>query len=200
MALRTVGTGASLPIKVGVAQTSSFFTVQSGYMRVVAKGSGAHVTIGTDASAAITDLYIHAGPEGETLSMTKASQRVVGISTGTTTVLTAPEGTHMPFVPGDIVTVEFGSNASVDTNYSAKLTGGVSVLSVDNNIPNVISDNFARSNITVAADTSGIITAFNSAADSTVRKVLKLSCIAATGEGAANSVFHFQQVQTTGSA
>ena len=55
-------------------------------------------------SAVVTDFVVTCG-EPEELKMTKGSQRVVGITTGTSTILTCPEGTQMPFAVGDRVTL-----------------------------------------------------------------------------------------------
>ena len=194
MALRTVGNGSSLPI-VSTAQTSAAFTVQSNVVKIVAKGAGAHVKIDSTAFPAATtsDFYVHAGGVGESLAQTKGSQRVVGITTGATTILEAPEGTAMPFHVGEFVTLDTAN----DANYTTILNH-VEVTAVQQHIPTFDGSGLSRSNITVSANTSGIITAFNSASHATVSRSHKISCVAATGEG--TGVLHFQQVQTTGSA
>ena len=80
------------------------------------KRSNAHVAINTGTIATNEDFFITAGEE-ETISITKGSQAVVGITNGSTTILEDPEGTQMPFIIGDYVTLDTN-----DTNYTTKLS------------------------------------------------------------------------------
>ena len=195
MTLRTVGAGASL-VLTGTATTSGAFNIQSGVMRIVAKGASAHVAIGTEPVADNSSFFIHAG-EDEQLQMTKASQVIAGITTGTTTVIQAPEGMQMPFNIADRVTLD--ANDASDANYATKISY-VKVIAVDNDIPNPFGDSRKNCNVTVAADTSGIITAYNSKNNSgTLSKQLKLSTVIADGETASSTnSLYFQQVHRTG--
>ena len=103
MAHRPVGAGISLTTSATSGMTTSFIA-QSNVLRVVAVTSGAFVAIGTNPTAATTDYCIPAGTSA-TLAMTKASNRVAGITTGTTTIIDCPEGTQAPFGVGDYVTL-----------------------------------------------------------------------------------------------
>ena len=103
MAHRPVGAGISLTTSATSGMTTSF-TVQSDVLRVVAVTNGAFVAIGTNPTATTADYYVPAGSSA-TLAMTKASNRVVGITTGTTTIVDVPEGTQVPFGVGDYVTL-----------------------------------------------------------------------------------------------
>ena len=114
MAHRTVGIGTSIAL-TGTATTSNAFKVQSNVLRIVATGGNAYVAIGTDPVATAAD-YLVTSNQPETLAMLKQSQRVVGITTGTTTVLEAPEGTQMPFNLGDRVTLDAPA-ALIDSNW-----------------------------------------------------------------------------------
>jgi len=185
MAHRPVGSGTSISTSSTAALTTSF-SVQSDVLRVVALGANAFVAIGTDPSATLTDYLIPAGADA-TLALTKASQRVVGITTGTTTVLTCPEGTQMPFGVGDRVTL---SNANF-AEYNS-LINHAKVLSV--NTTSSFNGNFQTS-ITVEVNTSAITTAF-SASDATLRNSLRVSALT---NGGAGSIF-LQQVQLSGQA
>ena len=152
MTVRTVGIGSSVPLN-STAKISNAFNVQSNVMRIVAKGASAHVAINTGTAATNLDFFILGGEE-ESISITKGSQAVVSITTGSTTILEAPEGTQMPFIIGDYVTLDTAN----DTNYTT-LIKHVKVTDVNNNMPYGASG-FARSRITVDADTSGITTAY----------------------------------------
>ena len=190
MTVRTVGIGSSVPIN-STAKISSAFNVQSNVMRIVAKGKNAHVAINTGTAATNEDFFITAGEE-ETISITKGSQAVVSITNGSTTILEAPEGTQMPFIIGDYVTLDTAN----DTNYTT-LIKHVKVTDVNNNMPYGASG-FARSRITVDADTSGITTAYRSNSGGSVVTSLKLSAKLADGETASSTAaLYFQQVQRT---
>ena len=126
MTVRTVGIGSSVPLNA-TAKLSNAFNVQSTVMRIVAKGASAHVAITTGPLATNTDFFILGGEE-EQIALTKGSQVVVGITTGTTTILEAPEGTQMPFIIGDYVTLDTANDAEVQMadSFASKLilTGG----------------------------------------------------------------------------
>ena len=186
MAHRAVGAGKSIATS-GTASTTAAFSVQSSVFRIAAIGADAMVAIGADPVATTTDYYIPAGTVS-TLGVTKASQRVVGITTGTSTIIDCPEGTQFPFGVNDRVTLE-GSN--FDSNYST-LINNSKVISV--NTTSGI-DGYFMTRITVDADTSGIITAFSSQ-DASLRNSLRVSAITYGGSGS----IHVQQVQITGVA
>ena len=122
MAYRTVGAGQSIAL-TGTATTSTAFKVQSNVLRIVASGAHAYVAIGTDPVATTTDFLVSSG-EPESLAMLKMSQRVVGITTidGCKTVLSAPEGTQMPFNLGDRVVLDYEGDSTNDSNYTTKIS------------------------------------------------------------------------------
>ncbi len=185
MAHRPVGAGVSVSTSTVAAATTSF-PIQSDTLRVVALGANAFVSVGTNPTATLADYLIPAGTSA-TLALTKASQRVIGITTGTTTVITCPEGTQMPFGVGDKVTLSGANFAQYNT-----LITDVEVLSVNTNTS--YNGNFQTS-ITVDANTSGITTAFSSP-DATLRRSNRISAIT---NGGAGSIF-VQQVQISGQA
>mgnify|MGYP003134733574 FL=1 len=97
-----VGNGVSFSTATTSAQ-SSIIAKQSDSLRVVSVTADAHVAIGTNPVAAITDYYIPAGGTA-TLSLgTVKSQKVVGVTTGTSTIIDFPEGTGSAFDVGDVV-------------------------------------------------------------------------------------------------
>jgi hypothetical protein len=187
MAHRPVGAGISLSTTATSGMTTSF-VVQSNVLRVTAVTSGAFVAIGTNPSATIADYYIPAGTSA-TLAMTKASNRVVGITTGTTTIVNFPEGTQAPFGVGDYVTIT-GAN---DSNYNFV---HVPVVSVDTS-SNV--GGYYQSRITLGYNSSGIITAFSPAGAATGASISLSQRLAAKTEGGSGIVYS-QQVQISGQA
>jgi len=192
MAHRTVGAGQSIAL-TGTATTSSAFKVQSNVLRIVATGGNAYVAIGTDPVATASD-YIVTTQGPESLAMLKMSQRVVGITKGTTTVLQAPEGTQMPFNIGDRVTLDFEGNTKNDSNWTT-LISDTKVVGKSRSAG--VSGDFSEK-ITVEANTAGISTAFTPAGNATLFMSNKVSVISPNPTAAA--VVYIQQVQTTGSA
>ena len=187
MTIRPVGAGASVII-AGTATTSSAFRVQSNALRVVAKGKGCHVAIGTDPVATTASFYVAAG-EPETLAMTKASQVVASVTTGSSTVITAPEGTQMPFGIGDRITMVDAN----DSNYNTVISN-TQVTAV--NTTSDISGNF-QSSITVEANTSGISTRFTANSGASVFASQRISVLQGKADAGGGGALYFQQVQNT---
>jgi len=192
MAHRTVGAGQSIAL-TGTATTSSAFKVQSNVLRIVATGANAYVAIGTDPVATTSD-YIVTTQGSESLAMLRMSQRVVGITKGSTTVLEAPEGTQMPFNIGDRVTLDYEGDSTNDSNYTT-LINDTKVVGKSRSAG--ISGDFSEK-ITVEANTAGVSTAFTPTGNATLFLSNKVSVISPNPTAAA--VVYIQQVQTTGSA
>jgi hypothetical protein len=183
MAHRPVGAGSSFNFTAGAATTSSAFSVQSSVLRVVAVGGAAHIAVGSNPSATNSDYYVPSGGTA-TLALTKASNRVVGVTTGATTIVTVPEGTQVPYGPGDYVTLTVTGQTYYNFTHQQ-------VLSVDTSSD---VDGYFQTRMTVNYNSSGIVTAF-SAADATVINSNKVS---AYGVGA--GTLYYQQVQISGDA
>jgi hypothetical protein len=185
MAHRPVGAGSSFNFSAGTATTSSAFTVQSSVLRVVAVGGAAHVAIGTNPTAAVTNYYVAANGTA-TLALTKASNRVVSITKGATTTIDFPEGTQAPFGVGDYVTL----SAANDVNYT-NVISHVPVTSVNTSSG---VNGYHQTRIVVNANTAFITTAFSSADASLVTS----QKIGAYGVG--SGTLYYQQVQISGDA
>lgn len=184
MAHRPIGVGSSFAFTSGVASTSNSFSVQSDVLRVVSVGAASHVSIGTSPSASTSNYYIPAN-QSVTLALTKASNRVVGILTGTTTTVIVPEGTQVPFGVGDYVTLTTSSQSYYNFTH-------VPVLSVDTSSG---VGGYYQTRMTVDYNSSGIVTAFSSNyAD--VRLSQKISALGSGGSG----TLYYQQVQISGQA
>lgn len=184
MAHKPVGAGSSFSFSAGAATTSTAFPIQSNVLRVVAVGAAAHVAIGTEPSATVADYYIPAN-QSVTLALSKASNGVAGITTGTTTIVTVPSGTQVPFGVGDYVTLNVAGQSYYNFTH-------VPVISV--NTSSGVNGYF-QTRMTLGYNSSGIVTAFNSTyAD--VRLSQKISAYGSGGSGA----LYLQQVQISGQA
>ena len=181
MAHRPVGAASSFSFSAGTATTSSSFSVQSSVLRLVAVNAPVHVVIDGNPSATVTDYYVPADTSA-TLALTKATNRVAGITTGATTIVSVPEGTQVPFGVGDFVTL----SGSTYHDFEHK-----EVLSVDTTSN---YEGYFQTRMTVNHDSSGIVTSF-SGEDASVFNSVKVS---AFGKG--TGYLHYQQVQTSGIA
>jgi len=184
MAHRPVGVGSSFSFTAGAASTSpSSFSVQSSVLRVVAANGAAHVLVGGNPSASIADYYIPTN-ESVTLALTKASNRVVGITTGVTTIVTVPQGTQVPFGVGDYVSLTASGQSYY--NFTHK-----EVLSIDTTSN---FDGYFQTKMTVNHNSTGIVTSFSSQ-DALVTLSNKVSAY-----GVGSGTLYYQQVQISGQA
>ena len=118
MAHQPVGAGFSFATSNSSAGQA--FTVQSDTIRVVAKGAGQHVAIGTTGPATTTDYYVPAGGSA-TLSLGRVSSiPAVGIATGQNSVVTLLEGMGNPFKVNDVVIVS-GVTGATGFNTTARV-------------------------------------------------------------------------------
>jgi len=183
MAHRPVGAGSSFVFTAGAASTSSAFSVQSSVLRVVAAGGAAHISVGGTPSATTADYYVPSN-ESVTLALTKASNRVVGVTTGTTTIVTVPEGTQVPFGVGDYVSLSASGQSYYNFTHQR-------VLSVDTSAG---VNGYFHTRMTVNYNSSGIVTAFSSP-DATIVHSNKISAY-----GVGSGAIYYQQVQISGQA
>ena len=183
MAHRPVGAGSSFNFTAGTATTSTSFSVQSSVLRVVSVGGASHIVVGGNPSATTSDYYVPSGGTA-TIGLTKASNRVVGVTTGATTIVTVPEGTQVPFGVGDYVSLAATGQSYYDFTHQE-------VLSVDTTAG---VDGYFQTRMTVNYNSSGIVTSFTSP-DSTVSLSNKVSAY-----GAGSGTLYYQQVQISGDA
>ena len=194
MAYRSVGVGTSvsIPSPAAAAVQTDYFDVQTETIRINAVGADCHVTVGSTPSATTENLYIPAGGT-MSLGMTKASQRVVGITTGTTeTILKFPEGQQCPFGTGNYISVETSDSYAGITSYlqhkrviSVNTTAGI--------------EGYFMTQCTVAADTQKIIESDVSFTDARAIASHRVSVIGASGaHNLASGHIHCHQVQITG--
>jgi hypothetical protein len=183
MAHRPIGAGTSFNFTAGTATTSTAFSVQSSVVRVVVVGGSAHIAVGGNPSATTGDYYVPTGGTA-TLALTKASNRVAGITTGTTTIVNVPEGTQVPFGVGDYVSLIASGQSYYNFTHQQ-------VLSVDTSSS---FDGYYQTRMVVNYNSSGIVTAFSSP-DALVTTSNKVSAF-----GVGSGTLYVQQVQISGDA
>ena len=194
MALNPVGSGASIALTTDTANTTSSIAQKANTLRVVLVGAdavqGAHVAIGTDASATTSDFYVVKNEPASINIFRPSSQRVVGITTGTTTLIDFPEGTGSPFAVGSRVDLTVTGQSYYDD-----VVGFATVSKVWDGA-NIGGHYSTR--ISVDANTSGIVTAYDSTNYAELRNSFKVSALAKGGAVTGKSTLYYQQVQITG--
>ena len=172
----------------GTSAKSSAFAHKTDSIRIVAIGNDAYVAIGTEPDAGPTNFLITVG-EPETLSLGHPrSNRVVGITTGSTTVLELPEGTGCPFVVGDYVSLSVTGQSTYDFSHK-EVTAIQDVSTLGGQYTN------GGSKVTINHDSSsGNPAALLSTSRAIVRNSLKIAAETRTVSGSV----HCQQVQVTG--
>tara|TARA_Y100000015_G_scaffold4416_1_gene3997 strand:- start:470 stop:976 length:507 start_codon:yes stop_codon:yes gene_type:complete len=98
-------------------------------VRVHVVGGDAHLAVGIDPTAANSDYFV---PSGGTVTLSigrPKSQKVVGVTTGTTTIIDFPGGSGSPFEVGDKVQL----TGIVPAGANGGTSGiGLTVLSIQN--------------------------------------------------------------------
>lgn len=165
------------------SQKSAAFAHKTDAIRIVAIGNDAYVSIGTEPDAGPTNFLVTVG-EPEILSLgAPKNQRVVGITTGATTVVSLPEGTGCPFNVGDTVSLTVTGQSYYDFSHQS-ITAVNTGNRVDGYTPKV----------TISTNTTGIATALSPDSAATLRNSLKIAAESRTGSGSV----HCQQVQNAG--
>ena len=202
-----VGTGISMTTALASGMSTTF-AIKTPYLRITARSEGAHVAFSQTATSVTADegsYYIPAGTSA-TLSMSRYSQKIIGITTtvNDSVVLTCPEGMTMPFNVGNIVKLDCSqqsSNGDIVNQYNfvGLVTG------IDNSASTY--DGTFQTKLTVSQnpfDTPGslvgIATPFvNNRAGRLDTVLYSAGRLAARSDGGAGGL-NIIQVQTTGEA
>lgn len=159
--------------------TSSAINLKSGYLRLTSSNSNNHI--------AITDGNSSSGVSSQTSFLISqntsviikervARQRISGITTGTTTVITFEENAGNPFIVGDNVSIIGAQPSGINTDF---------------NLVSAVTD----SSVTIVRNSSsvvGVITTTNAVLSRSVK-------VSVYGEGN-NSHLHITEVQITSQA
>jgi hypothetical protein len=183
MAHKPVGNTKSISTS-NTSARSDVISKQSNSLRVVAVGADCHVAIGTNPTATASNYYVASGTS-EVISLGNVkSQRVVGVTTGSTTTIDFPEGTGSPFEVGDSVELTGISPTGINTSYAI-------VSSVDSSSG---YSGYFDTRIVIDWDTSG--QGAVTAGTGELREVFKVAGKTSTGTG----TLYVQQVQVSGVA
>lgn len=187
MAHKPVGAAQTLAV-TGAAATTSAFVHQSDTVRIVSVGTSCHVAVsaGSTPSAEKIDYFIRTDSEATLSIGSPGSQRVVGITTGTNTIIDFPEGTGSPFNVGDFVSLTVNNQDYY--NFTHKRVNSVNNSAAYNG--------YFNTRVVVGNDSSGIVTAYNSGNAAELRSSFKVSGVTPGSTG----TIYVQQVQVSGVA
>jgi hypothetical protein len=158
MAIKIVQNVNRITATAGAATTSNPIALRSGYIRVSTGLTSVYIEIGGDPVATTNSFQI--GPYGnEVLKERLARQKIAGITTGASTVISFDENAGNPFLVGDYVTIQNAQPAGINTEHrliTAVSNDSVTISHNSSSIVGVITTtnaNIARS-VKVSAITS----------------------------------------------
>jgi len=116
MAIKVVQKVNRITATAGAATTSNPIALRSGYLRVSTGLTSVYVEIDSEPVATTNSFQI--GPYGnEVLKERIARQKIAGITTGTTTIVSFSENAGNPFLVGDYVTIQNAQPAGINTEH-----------------------------------------------------------------------------------
>ena len=116
MAIKIVQNVNRITANVSTATTSNPIALKSGYLRVSTGLTSVYVEIDSEPVATTNSFQI--GPYGnEVLKERLARQKIAGITTGTTTIVSFSENAGNPFLVGDYVTIQNAQPAGINTEH-----------------------------------------------------------------------------------
>ena len=160
MAIKVVQKVNRITANVSTATTSNPIALKSGYLRVSTGLTSVYVEIDSEPVATTNSFQLT--PYGnEVLKERIARQKIAGITTGTTTIVSFSENAGNPFLVGDYVTIQNAEPAGINTEHKL--------------ITQVFNDS-----VTISHDSSsivGVITTTNA----NIARSVKVSVLAASG-------------------
>jgi hypothetical protein len=116
MSLKIVQEIASVAISTVGVVTTSGIALKSGYLRLT-PNRDCHIAIGTSPVATVSSFMIAAG-QTEIIKERVARQKISGITTGTSTLITFGENSGNLFVVGDGLAIENAHPSGINTTFS----------------------------------------------------------------------------------
>ena len=160
MAIKVVQKVNRITANVSTATTSNPIALKSGYLRVSTGLTSVYVEIGSEPVATTNSFQI--GPYGnEVLKERIARQKIAGITTGTTTIVSFSENAGNPFLVGDYVTIQNAEPAGINTEHKL--------------VTQVLNDSLTISHN--SSSIAGVITTTNA----NIARSVKVSVLAASG-------------------
>ena len=116
MAIKVVQKVNRITANVSTATTSNPIALKSGYLRVSTGLTSVYVEIDSEPVATTSSFQLT--PYGnEVLKERIARQKIAGITTGTSTIVSFSENAGNPFLVGDYVTIQNAQPAGINTEH-----------------------------------------------------------------------------------
>ena len=191
MAQQQVGDLVSFTATASSVQSAAI-PQKTQYLRVGSIVQDAHIAIGTNPTATTANYYVVADTP-EVISIGKPrSQPVVGITTGSTTIIEFQQGTGSQFTVGDTVNLTVTDQSYYDDAVTGAIVTEVNTKSAAGSGNG--TKGFSRI-ITLSSNTVAIATAYSSSNFAELRNVFKVAGIRGASS---NAVVKVQQVQVVG--
>jgi hypothetical protein len=122
MAIKVVQNVNRITANVSTATTSNPIALKSGYLRVSTGSTSIYVETGAPSASGgnpiVTINSFQIAPYGnEVLKERIARQKIAGITTGTSTIVSFSENAGNPFLVGDYVTIQNAQPAGINTEH-----------------------------------------------------------------------------------
>jgi len=161
MAIKVVQKVKRITANASTPTLSDPIALKSGYLRVSTGSTPIYVETGIGTPVATVDSF-HLGPYGnEVLKERIARQRIVGITTGASTVVLFDNNAGNPFLVGDYASIEGVTTAGINTEHKE--------------VTDVYNDSLVLDYDT--SSVTGVITATNAS----IARSVKVSVLAASG-------------------
>lgn len=162
MAIKVVQNVDRISPTVSVAATSNPIALRAGYIRVSTGLTAAYVETGGNPIVSIDSFYIPPY-NSEVLKERIARQRIAGITTGSSTIITFSNNSGNPFIVGDYVTIENAEPSGINTIHrevTATSDSTITILSDSSAVVGVITvtDAIVSRSVKVAALADGAAT------------------------------------------
>lgn len=116
MAIKVVQNVNRITANVSTATTSNPIALKSGYLRVSTGLTSIYIDTGGDPVATINSFQISRFGN-EVIKERLARQKIAGITTGATTIVSFDENAGNPFLVGDYVTIQNAEPAGINTEH-----------------------------------------------------------------------------------
>jgi len=159
MAIKIVQNVNKITANPGVAGTSNPISLKSGYLRVsiASSGVGCYVAIGTNPVATTNDFHILTDTP-EILKERLARQRIVGVTTGTTTTFTFDNNAGNPFLLSDYVSVVGAPTAGINTTHNPIVSLTDSSVTINFNSSSIVAPNVSDADLVRSVKVSALTT------------------------------------------
>lgn len=117
MSIKVIQTLSKQTPSSSVSVASTGIALKSGYLRVSTGATGAYVDIGVTPNATTSSFHIPA-QNFQVFKERVARQVVIGITTGSSTVISFSENTGNPFNVGDYATIENAYPVAINTTHN----------------------------------------------------------------------------------